>query len=190
MFRACRQLGLKTVAVFSEADRGALHVRDADEAVAIGGAPARESYLNAERILAAARHTRADAIHPGYGFLSESWRFADAVHRAGIEFVGPRPVLIDTLSFETYVEGEPWVAYRQFCQHFLAPLAVMSLTDLEHLDPAGLKWAQAMVVRHHYRRTPVPLRASPEGWGGWSSRSTLGSERFQRSPADASDPPA
>ena len=71
MFRACRQLGLRTVAVFSEADRGALHVRDADEAVAIGGAPARESYLNAERILAAARHTRADAIHPGYGFLRE-----------------------------------------------------------------------------------------------------------------------
>jgi acetyl-CoA carboxylase biotin carboxylase subunit len=94
VFRACRQLGLKTVAVFSEADRGALHVRDADEAVAIGGAPARESYLNAERILAAARHARADAIHPGYGFLSENWRFAEAVHRAGIEFIGPRPEAI------------------------------------------------------------------------------------------------
>ena len=94
VFRACRQLGLKTVAVFSEADRGALHVRDADEAVAIGGAPARESYLNAERILAAARHARADAIHPGYGFLSENWRFADAVRRAGIEFIGPRPEAI------------------------------------------------------------------------------------------------
>jgi acetyl-CoA carboxylase, biotin carboxylase subunit len=90
VFRGCRQLGLKTVAVYSEADRGALHVRDADTAVEIGGAPARESYLDAERILDAARQTRADAIHPGYGFLSESARFAEAVQRAGIVFVGPR----------------------------------------------------------------------------------------------------
>jgi acetyl-CoA carboxylase, biotin carboxylase subunit len=94
IFRACRQLGLGTVAVFSEADRGAPHVGDADEAVAIGGAPARESYLHAERILAAARQSGADAIHPGYGFLSESWRFADAVGQAGIVFVGPRPEAI------------------------------------------------------------------------------------------------
>jgi acetyl-CoA carboxylase biotin carboxylase subunit len=92
--RACRRLGLGTVAVFSEADRGAPHVRDADDAVEIGGAPARESYLDAERILAAARRTGADAIHPGYGFLSESWRFADAVRQAGIVFVGPTPEAI------------------------------------------------------------------------------------------------
>jgi acetyl-CoA carboxylase biotin carboxylase subunit len=91
VFRACRRLGLKTVAVYSEADRDAPHVRDADHAVEIGAAPARESYLNAERILEAARQARADAIHPGYGFLSESWRFAEAVQRAGIAFIGPRP---------------------------------------------------------------------------------------------------
>ena len=91
VFRACRQLGLKTIAVYSEADRGAPHVRDADEAVEIGGAPARESYLNAERILDAARRTHADAIHPGYGFLSESARFAEAVRQGGIVFIGPRP---------------------------------------------------------------------------------------------------
>jgi acetyl-CoA carboxylase biotin carboxylase subunit len=91
VFRACRQLGLRTVAVYSEADEGAPHVRDADEAVAIGGAPARESYLNSDRILAAAGQAQADAIHPGYGFLSESWRFADAVRRAGLVFVGPAP---------------------------------------------------------------------------------------------------
>src|SRR5439155_69801 len=91
VFRACSALGLRTLAVYSEADRGALHVRDADAAVEIGGAPARESYLNAERILEAAREAGADAIHPGYGFLSESWRFAEAVQRAGIVFIGPRP---------------------------------------------------------------------------------------------------
>jgi acetyl-CoA carboxylase biotin carboxylase subunit len=91
VFRACHRLGLKTVAVYSEADRDAPHVRDADHAVEIGAAPARDSYLNAERILEAARQARADAIHPGYGFLSESWRFAEAVQRAGIAFIGPRP---------------------------------------------------------------------------------------------------
>src|SRR5207249_513203 len=81
-------------AVYSEADRGAVHVRDADRAIEVGGAPARESYLNAERILEAARQARADAIHPGYGFLSESWRFAEAVRRAGIVFIGPGPEAI------------------------------------------------------------------------------------------------
>jgi acetyl/propionyl-CoA carboxylase alpha subunit len=91
VFRACRQLGIRTVAVYSEADRGAPHARDADSAVEIGGAPARDSYLNAERILDAARRAGADAIHPGYGFLSESWRFAEAVQRAGLVFVGPKP---------------------------------------------------------------------------------------------------
>ena len=91
VFRACRQLGIRTVAVYSEADRNAVHVRDADEAVPIGGAPARESYLSAERILEAARQVRADAIHPGYGFLSENWRFAQAVRDATIVFIGPKP---------------------------------------------------------------------------------------------------
>jgi acetyl-CoA carboxylase biotin carboxylase subunit len=94
VFRACRALGLRTVAIYSEADRGALHVRDADSAIEVGGAAARESYLNAERILDAARRAGADAIHPGYGFLSESWRFAEAVARAGIVFIGPRPEAI------------------------------------------------------------------------------------------------
>jgi len=91
IIRACRQLGLKTVAVYSEADRGAPHMRDADISVEIGGAAARESYLSADRILQAARQARADAIHPGYGFLSESWRFSEAVREAGIIFIGPGP---------------------------------------------------------------------------------------------------
>jgi acetyl-CoA carboxylase, biotin carboxylase subunit len=89
IIRGCQQLGLKTVAVYSEADRGAPHTRDADRAVEIGAAAARESYLNADRIIQAAREARADAIHPGYGFLSESARFAEAVRQAGLVFIGP-----------------------------------------------------------------------------------------------------
>jgi acetyl-CoA carboxylase, biotin carboxylase subunit len=87
--RACRELDLTTVAVFSEADEEALHVREADEAVPIGKAHARHSYLNVEVLIGAAREARADAIHPGYGFLSESARFAEACQAAGIVFVGP-----------------------------------------------------------------------------------------------------
>ena len=89
VFRACRRLGVGAVAVFSEADREAPHVREADQAVWLGPPPARESYLDVERILDAARRTGADAIHPGYGFLSENWRFAEACRRAGLTFIGP-----------------------------------------------------------------------------------------------------
>ena len=87
--RTARRLGIATVAVYSEADRDALHVAMADEAVAIGPAPARESYLVGERILAAARATGAEAIHPGYGFLSENAGFAEACVNAGLVFIGP-----------------------------------------------------------------------------------------------------
>ncbi len=89
IIRTARRMGIATVAVFSEADAGAPHVRQADAAVPIGPAPARESYLVAERILEAARATGADAIHPGYGFLSENAEFAEAVRAAGLVFVGP-----------------------------------------------------------------------------------------------------
>ncbi|MEH3047470.1 acetyl/propionyl/methylcrotonyl-CoA carboxylase subunit alpha [Sphingomonas adhaesiva] len=91
IIRTARAMGVRTIAVHSAADAQALHVREADEAVAIGPAPARESYLVPERILAAARETGAQAIHPGYGFLSENADFAQAVIDAGLIWVGPNP---------------------------------------------------------------------------------------------------
>jgi propionyl-CoA carboxylase alpha chain len=87
--RATRRMGIRTVAVYSEADEGALHVRMADEAVPIGPAPSAESYLSIDKIVAACRTTGAEAVHPGYGFLSENARFAAALEAAGIVFIGP-----------------------------------------------------------------------------------------------------
>lgn len=89
IMRACRELGIKTVAVYSEADKNAQHVQFADEAVLLGGAAPKESYLNVDALLRAARDSQADAIHPGYGFLSENASFAAAVELANLTFIGP-----------------------------------------------------------------------------------------------------
>jgi acetyl-CoA carboxylase biotin carboxylase subunit len=97
ILRACRELGVETVAVFSDADRNAMHVRYADEAYNIGPAPARESYLRSDRIIEVALRAKADAIHPGYGFLAENSRFARAVAAADIAFVGPPAEVIEHL---------------------------------------------------------------------------------------------
>ena len=97
IIRACRELGIETVAVYSEADRTALHVRYADEAVLIGPPAPRDSYLKIDTILDVARRTGADAIHPGYGFLSERAEFAKAVQDAGLIWIGPDPHVIEAL---------------------------------------------------------------------------------------------
>ena len=94
VIKTARRLGIKTVAVFSDADAGARHVAMSDEAVHIGPSPARESYLVADRIIDAAKRTGAQAIHPGYGFLSENAGFAEACAKAGIVFIGPPPAAI------------------------------------------------------------------------------------------------
>lgn len=91
VIKTCRKLGIKTVAVYSDADDGALHMRMADEAVHIGPAAAAESYLVIEKIVAACKQTGAQAVHPGYGFLSENRKFAAALKEAGIAFIGPNP---------------------------------------------------------------------------------------------------
>jgi len=100
IMRTARRLGIRTVAVYSDADAKALHVREADEAVHIGPSPARESYLVGEKIIAAAKATGAEAIHPGYGFLSENAGFAQAVIDAGLIWVGPRPASITAMGLK------------------------------------------------------------------------------------------
>jgi acetyl/propionyl-CoA carboxylase alpha subunit len=101
IIRALREMNIMSVAVFSDADRAALHVRLADEAEHLGTAPSAESYLNIERIIQAAKKHRAEAIHPGYGFLSENAGFADACESAGIVFVGPSAGSIRRLGSKT-----------------------------------------------------------------------------------------
>jgi acetyl-CoA carboxylase biotin carboxylase subunit len=91
VIRACREMGIKTVAVHSTADTDALHVRFADEKVCIGPPPARQSYLSVPAIISAAEVTRADAVHPGYGFLAENAHFAEVVKKCGLHWIGPRP---------------------------------------------------------------------------------------------------
>ncbi len=97
IIRTCKEMDIKTVAVYSTADRESLHVRFADEAVCIGSAASKDSYLNIPRIISAAEITNADAIHPGYGFLSENAEFSSVCHEYGIKFIGPTPDMIRSM---------------------------------------------------------------------------------------------
>ena len=91
VIRTARAMGIKTVAVYSDADRNAMHVRLADEGVHIGPAPSAQSYLVIDKIVEACRSTGAEAVHPGYGFLSEKTAFAEALAKIGVAFIGPKP---------------------------------------------------------------------------------------------------
>src|SRR4028118_1161961 len=97
IIRTCREMGIKTVAVYSTADKESLHVKFADEAVCIGPPPSRQSYLNIPSIIAAAEITNADAIHPGYGFLSENAEFSKICEEYKIKFIGASPAMIDAM---------------------------------------------------------------------------------------------
>ena len=147
--RACRDLGLASVAVYSDADRAAPHVRMADEAVHLGPAPAAESYLNIEKLIAAARQTGAGAIHPGYGFLSENPLFADACAEAGIVFVGPTGRIMREMGEKT--------AARRVAQEAGVPIVPGFDTGLE-----DVKTASALAERIGY---PVMLKAAAGGGG-------------------------
>jgi acetyl-CoA carboxylase, biotin carboxylase subunit len=128
VIRTCRERGIGTVAVYSEADASALHVRLADEAVAVGPAPSSQSYLVPERILEAARQTGADAIHPGYGFLSENADFAAACADAGIIFIGPPPDAIRQMGDKT--------AARRLMEQAGVPMAPGTVDAVASVDEA------------------------------------------------------
>jgi acetyl-CoA carboxylase biotin carboxylase subunit len=149
IIHACRELQIATVAIYSTADANALHVRFADEAVCVGPPPSRESYLNIPAILSAAEITRADAIHPGYGFLSENGEFAEVCENCKIRFIGPRPELLQLMGNK--------VRARQAARESGLPLLPGSEGVLK--DP---RHAEAVAAEIGF---PVLLKAAAGGGG-------------------------
>jgi 3-methylcrotonyl-CoA carboxylase alpha subunit len=149
VIKTCRRLGIRTVAVYSEADAGARHVRMADEAVLIGPPPARESYLRIEAILDAIRQTGAEAVHPGYGFLSENEDFASALAESGVTFIGPPVDAIRAMGSKS--------AAKQLMEKAQVPLVPGYHGDNQ--DPAFLQ-QQADAIGY-----PVLIKASAGGGG-------------------------
>jgi acetyl-CoA carboxylase biotin carboxylase subunit len=147
--RACQEMGIQTVAVHSTADSTAMHVRLADESVCIGPPPARDSYLNMAAILSAAAITGADAIHPGYGFLSENASFAEMVEAHGLAFIGPSPEHIRMMGDK--------IAAKDAMRRLGVPLVPGSLGELESLDQAR---AVAEEIKY-----PVLIKAAAGGGG-------------------------
>ncbi|HEY2409295.1 MAG TPA: acetyl-CoA carboxylase biotin carboxylase subunit [Polyangiaceae bacterium] len=141
VIRACRELGIATVAVHSEADAHALHVRFADQAVCIGPALASESYLNIPAIISAAEITAADAIHPGYGFLSESTQFAQVVEKCGLNFIGP--------SSEAMGRWGDKLRAREAAMKFGLPLlpGSVALTDAEHAETEATRVGFPVMIK-------------------------------------------
>ena len=135
ILRACRELGLKTVAVYSDVDRSALHVRYADEAYPIGPGPARDSYLRIDRIIDVAIRAQADAIHPGYGFLAENPDFARQVDEAGLIFIGPPADAIEAMGSKTRA--------RQMMKDAGVPVIPGSLEGIDD-DTTALKIADGI----------------------------------------------
>ncbi|MGQ0661357.1 acetyl/propionyl/methylcrotonyl-CoA carboxylase subunit alpha [Sphingosinicella sp.] len=162
VIRTARRLGIRTVAVYSDADAKALHVREADEAVHIGPSPARESYLVGEKIIAAAKQTGAEAIHPGYGFLSENAEFAQAVMDAGLVWVGPNPKSITVMGLKD--------AAKKLMAEAGVPVTPGYLG--EDQDPARLK-AEAGAIGW-----PVLIKAVAGG-GGKGMRRVNAADEFE-----------
>jgi acetyl-CoA carboxylase, biotin carboxylase subunit len=164
VMRTCREMGVRTVAVYSEADRNALHVRYADEACAIGPAPSVESYLRIDRILAAAKHSGADAIHPGYGFLSEKPEFASACETENLVFIGPSAYAMELMGSKT--------AARRALLEANLPVVPGTDRDLPSLDDV-----RGVAASIGY---PVMLKASAGG-GGKGLRIVRSAEEMESS---------
>ncbi|MGH7544649.1 MAG: acetyl-CoA carboxylase biotin carboxylase subunit [Gemmatimonadota bacterium] len=163
VIRACRELGIRTVAVYSSADRESLHVRFADEEVCIGPGPARDSYLNIPRIIAAAEITGADAIHPGYGFLAENAEFAEICQGSGLVFIGPTADQIRAMGDK--------IAARKAMQKAGVPVVPGS-------DGAVGELAQARAIAEEIG-LPVMLKAAAGG-GGKGMRRVREPEELER----------
>src|SRR5262245_40897862 len=149
IIRACRDLNISPIAVYSEADAGALHARMADEAYAIGGSASAESYLNISKIIEVAKHANAEAIHPGYGFLAENPEFSRAVTDAGLIFIGPTPAAMEVMGSKTNARRAAIEAGAP-----VVPGTTEALTSFEQ--------ARATAARFGY---PVMLKASAGGGG-------------------------
>src|SRR5262245_37279206 len=148
IIRACRELDIASVAVYSEADRSAMHVRLADEAHPIGPAPAAESYLSIERIIAVARRSSAQAVHPGFGFLSERAPFARACAEAGLVFLGPAPEAIWLLGSK--------ISAKRLAEQSGVPTVPGYLGDDQ----------SAETLRHEAARVGFPLLIKASAGGG------------------------
>ena len=162
IIRACREMGIKTVAVYSEADRESLHTLLADEAICIGPAASSESYLNMERIISATVAVKAEAIHPGFGFLSENARFAELCQKCNITFIGPSPELIHKMGNKSEA--------RKTMMEAGIPVVPGSKEPVRKVEEA-----KAMAEEIGY---PVMIKAS-SGGGGKGMRISWGPEDFE-----------
>ncbi|MBL3655768.1 acetyl-CoA carboxylase biotin carboxylase subunit [Fulvivirga sediminis] len=162
IIRSAQEMGISTVAVFSEADRQALHVRQADEAVLLGPPPSSESYLNIEKLIEVCKRLKVDAIHPGYGFLSENAAFAKRVQKEGIIFIGPSPEAIETMGSKLAAKA----AVAQFDVP-LVPGTEKAIDDVEE--------AKEIAKEIGY---PILIKASAGG-GGKGMRIVEKEEEFQ-----------
>lgn len=162
IIRACREMGIETVAVYSEADRDALHTFLADEAICIGPAPSTESYLDMERIISATVAMKADAIHPGFGFLSENARFAELCEKCNIKFIGPSADIINKMGNKSEA--------RKTMMEAGVPVVPGSKEPV-YIASEGLKMASSIGF-------PVMIKAS-SGGGGKGMRISRGTEDFE-----------
>ena len=162
IIRACREMGIKTVAVYSEADRDSLHTLLADEAICIGPAPSDKSYLNMERIISATVAMKAEAIHPGFGFLSENARFAELCEKCSITFIGPSADLINKMGNKSEA--------RKTMMEAGVPVVPGSKEPVYKVEDA-----KAMAEEIGY---PVMIKAS-SGGGGKGMRISYGPDDFE-----------